>query len=257
MSEQAGPNSYSSAWFEFFHVGILEARTEMESAFIRQVCPLPGFARMLDVCCGMGRHARALAAAGYTITGVERDARAVAVARERGGGPEYEQADVRDYRPAPGAFDAAVVMSQSFGYFDPDTNRALLARLHEGLRPGGRLVLDLWNPDFFRSRQGRRAFQLPAGTVQETTRLDGGRLFSRLDYPDGGCDEFDFQVFSAAELEEFIRPLGLRLLVACTSFDIATPPSDAQPRMQCVCERSTHAHTGERPPVAPYTSPVT
>ena len=237
MSEQAGPNSYSPAWFDFFHVGILETRTETESSFIRRCCPLPEFARVLDLCCGMGRHARALAAASYTVTGVERDAHAVAVARKQGGGPEYVQADVRDFRPAPGAFDAAVVMSQSFGYFDPDTNRALLAQLGKGLRPGGRLVLDLWTPDFFQPRQGRRAFQLPAGTVQETTRLEGGRLFSRLDYPDGGCDEFDFQVFSVAELEEFIRPLGLRLLVACTGFDAAVPPSDAQPRMQCLCER--------------------
>ena len=237
MSDRIGPNSYSPAWFEFFHVGIPAARTEAETAFIQRSCPLPHFARLLDVCCGMGRHARALAMAGYAVTGVERDAHAVATARERGGGPVYVQADVRDFRPEPASFDAAVIMSQSFGYFDPGTNRDLLARLGEALRPAGRLVLDLWNPDFFLPRQGQRTFQLPAGTVQETTRMEERRLFSRLDYPDGSHDEFEFQTFSASEMEQFVRPLGWHLVTACTDFDAAVAPSADRPRMQFVLER--------------------
>ena len=237
VSVSTGPNSYSPAWFEFFHVGIPAARTERETAFIQQSCPLPRFSRLLDVCCGMGRHARALASAGYTVTGVERDARAVAAARELDGGPAYVQADVRDYRPEPASFDAAVIMSQSFGYFDPETNRDLLARLGQALRPGGCLVLDLWNPDFFLPRQGQRTFQLPTGSVQETTRMEDGWLFSRLVYPDGGCDEFEFQTFSAAEMEQFVRPLGLQLVTACTDFSAAVTPSSDKPRIQFVLER--------------------
>ena len=236
MSDGTGSNSYSPAWFEFFHVGIPAARTELETAFIQESCPLPRFARLLDVCCGMGRHARALAAAGYTVTGVERDPQAVAVARGKGGGPVYVQADVRAYRPAAGSLDAAVIMSQSFGYFDPDTNRDLLARLGEALRPAGRLVLDLWNPDFFLPRQGQRTFQLPAGAVHETTRMEGRRLFSRLDYPAGSFDEFEFQTFSAVEMERFVRPLDLRLVTACTDFNAAVAPSADKPRIQFVLE---------------------
>lgn len=230
-------NSYSPAWFELFHAGIPEARTETESAFVRHVCPRPDFGRVLDVCCGMGRHARALAASGYAVTGVERDGHAIAVALAKGGGPAYVQADARDYQPAPESFDAVVILSQSFGYFDPDTNRAGLARFGQALRPGGRLVLDLWNPDFFRLRQGQRTFQLPAGAVRETTRLEDGRLFSRLDYPDGGCDRFEFQTFSVAEMEEFIRPVGLRLRMVCTDYDAAAPPSADKPKMQFILER--------------------
>ena len=237
MENGTGPNTYSPAWFDFFHVGIAGARTEQETAFIRHACPLPGFARVLDVCCGMGRHARALAALGYAVTGVERDPRAVAAAREHGGGPNYVQADVRDYRPDPASADAAVIMSQSFGYFDPDTNRDLLARLGQALRPGGRLVLDLWNPEFFVPRQGQRTFALPAGNVRETTRLEAGRLFSRLDYPGGGQDAFEFQTFTAAEMARFAGPLGLRLATACTDFDADSAPSPDKPRIQFVLER--------------------
>lgn len=234
-------NAYSSRWFEFFHVGIPAGRTARETAFIASVCPRPEFTRILDLCCGMGRHARALAARGYEVTGVERDARAVAAARAQAGGPTYVEADVRDYRPAAGSFDAVVVMSQSFGYFDPAGNAGLLGRWAEALCPDGRLILDLWNPAFFLPRQGERTFDLPDGSVRETTRLDRGRLFSRLEYPGGGHDAFEFQTFSPEEMAQFAAPCGLALTVACTDFDIDSPPSVDNPRIQFALARRPDA----------------
>lgn len=106
----------------------------METAFIARTCPLPDFRRVLDLCCGMGRHARALAALGYEVTGVERDVEALAQARKLGGRPRYAEADVRAYAPDDGAFDAVIIMSQSFGFFDAETNRGLLSRLRAALR---------------------------------------------------------------------------------------------------------------------------
>ncbi len=244
MSDAPHPNSYSNEWFEFFHVGIPAARTEQETAFIQRCCPLPGYTRVLDVCCGMGRHARALAERGYTVTGIERDARAVDAARAQNGGPTYLRADVRDYQPEHASFDAIVILSQSFGYFDPDTNQALLARMGEGLRDGGRLVLDLWNPAFFVSRQGQRTFEMPVGSVVETKRMENGRLFTRLDYPGGGSDAFEFQTFTEAEMAGFARPLGLRLVIACTDFDAEVLPSADKPRIQFVLERRSHELRG-------------
>lgn len=67
----AGANVYSRQWFEFFHIGIGEARTK--TAFICRCAPLPDFRKVLDVCCGMGRHARALGSRGYSVTGIDRD----------------------------------------------------------------------------------------------------------------------------------------------------------------------------------------
>lgn len=230
-------NAYSPRWFQFFHAGIAADRTEREAAFVAGACPPPDFARVLDLCCGAGRHARALAARGYEVTGVERDAGAVAAARALAGGPTYVRADVRDYLPAAGTFDAAVVLSQSFGYFDPAANARLLTRWADALRPGGRVVLDLWNPEFFLPRQGQRTFDLPGGTVRETTRLDGGRLFSRLEYPGGGQDAFEFQTFTGEEMTRLAASCGLTPVAACTNFDAACPPSADDPRIQFVLAR--------------------
>jgi SAM-dependent methyltransferase len=184
-------NSYSSLWFEFFHAGIGDERTNREIGFIRAVAPLSDFGKVLDVCCGMGRHARALAASGYSVTGVERDAVAITRARASGGGADYIQADVRDYRPDRSDVDLVIVMSQSFGHFDADSNREVLGRLAAGVRDGGRIILDLWNPDFFAAHQGERNLETPGGIVRETKRLEEGRLFVRLDYPAGGRDDFE------------------------------------------------------------------
>ena len=61
----AEANTYSHRWFDFFHVNISEARTMQEAAFVCRCAPLPGFRKIADVCCGMGRHARAFSKHGY------------------------------------------------------------------------------------------------------------------------------------------------------------------------------------------------
>ncbi|MFL6588685.1 MAG: class I SAM-dependent methyltransferase [Chthoniobacterales bacterium] len=230
-------NSYSATWFEFFHVPIGKERTEREVEFVCAMRPLPGFRRVLDVCCGMGRHARALAARGYWVTAVERDDAAIARAIELGGALEYIQADVRDYRPSPSAYDLAIIMSQSFGYFDEATNRDLLRRLADGVRRGGRIVLDLWNPEFFGPQQGERDLETPRGTVREATSLRDGRLYAQLTYPDGAKETFEWQLFSAKEMHSLADSAGLVLAHACTDFNATTEPNPANPRIQVVLER--------------------
>jgi SAM-dependent methyltransferase len=233
----AEPNVYSGQWFEFFHIGIDESRTIQETTFVCRCAPLPDFRKVLDVCCGMGRHARALWSRGYSVVGIDRDADAIAEARELAGGPSYVPADIRDYRPEPGTFDVAIVMSQSFGYFDPTTNRDVLSRLAVSLREGGRVILDLWNEEFFAARQGEREFETASGVVREPKRLNGDRLFVQLDYPDGAHEEFEWQLFPPAKMISLARSVGLALLPSCTDFDTTSPPSPAKPRIQFVLER--------------------
>jgi SAM-dependent methyltransferase len=222
---RAEPNAYSRRWFEFFHIGIGEARTIQEATFVCRCAPLPDFRKLADVCCGMGRHARALSSRGYSVIGVDRDADAIAKARELAGGPSYVHADIRDYQPEPGTFDVAIIMSQSFGYFDPTTNRDVLGRLATGLREGA-------------AHQGERELETASGMVRERKRLNGDRLFVQLDYPDGGHEEFEWQLFPPAKMISLAQSVGLALLLSCTDFDTTSPPSPAKPRIQFVLERS-------------------
>jgi hypothetical protein len=185
----------------------------------------------------MGRHARALSQRGYAVTGIDRDSFAIAKAGDLNCGPRYFQADLRDYQPQTAAYDAAIVMGQSFGHFDSATNRAVLGRLATGVRERGRVILDLWNRDFFVLHQGKRDFELPDGVVRETKRIRNDRLFVHLSYPSGEQEDFEWQLFSRATLEAIATPLGLKVLICCTDFDGSVSPSASTPRIQFVMER--------------------
>ena len=139
-------NRYSSNWFGYFHLPIQDKRTELETKFISSVAPLPAFSRIGDICCGMGRHSRALSSQGYDVTGIERDPAAVKFSVQAGGGPTYIEADILTYRLESESFDAVVLMGQSFGFGTAHENQAILDSLAKSLRAGGRILLDLWCP---------------------------------------------------------------------------------------------------------------
>ena len=231
---RAEPNAYSRRWFEFFHVDIEEARTIQETEFVCRCAPLPEFRNVLDVYCGMGRHARALRNHGYSVVGIDRDADVIAKARESVRGANFVVADIRDYQPETGAFDALIVMGQSFGHFHAATNREVLGRLASGLRKRGRIILDLWNLEFFATHQGERDFNTSRGIVRERKHVDEGRLFVQLNYPDRSHEQFEWELFTPAQMKQLADSVGLVLLISCT--DMTTLPSPTNPRIQFVLE---------------------
>ena len=237
MTVEAASNTYSPAWFSAFHVPIRESRIAIEVDFISSVAPVAGYPRIADVCCGMGRHARALAERGYSVTGIDRDSSALAQARRLGGTPRYVQSDLRDYSPRAGEYNAFVIMGQSFGHFDASTNQAVLSRLSSGLPEHGRVILDLWTPDFFHAHQGEHEFHVPDGTVHEIKRVQGDRLFVHLTYPSEQQEDFEWQLYTPQTIEIAARKARLRLALSCTDFDSSVAPSASKPRIQFVLER--------------------
>ena len=122
-------NEYSRRWFDSFLETIPDDWTANEVAGIIHRLPLPAFRKALDVCCGPGRHAGPLAAAGYEIVGVDRDPEAIAEAVRRVPAATFRITDQRDLASLDGRFDAAVILWQSFGYFDSTTNDQILGDL--------------------------------------------------------------------------------------------------------------------------------
>ncbi|GAA4661860.1 class I SAM-dependent methyltransferase [Streptomyces chumphonensis] len=136
-------------WTEF-HDFLFSEQRYAQAEELLKTSPLLSFApgtRVLDLCCGPGVFTVPLARQGHEVTGVDLSPAMLERARARtadaGARVTYVRADARTYR-APEAFDVVLNLFTSFGYFeDPADNARVLRTLHDGLRPGGTLVLDL------------------------------------------------------------------------------------------------------------------
>ena len=198
-----GVNEYSPRWRTVF--GEPEAkRTEAEVEFLLRVLPLPRYRRVLDAPCGAGRHARALRDLGYDVLGVDNDPAVL----------PHVLCDLRELDTLPAGFDAVINMWASFGYFDAEENERVLGSFARRLRPRGRLVLDLFNREFFEGRDGER--ELRPGIV-ERSWIENGRRHCELDYGDGLVDVFDWQLYTPDELEALAARFSLRPVERCAS----------------------------------------
>src|SRR5579884_265926 len=229
-------NTYSRIWFDTFLGHIPGQVTDDEVAFLQRVLPIPAYRQVLDLCCGPGRHAVPLTESGYVITGLDRDPIALRQAEEtlRGTRARFIEGDMRDLSDLPGPFDAAIIMWQSFGYFDPATNRHLLTELARALRPGGRLVLDLYHRAFFEAHPGTRTLESGGRHVEETKWMEGNRLHVTLDYGGGERESMEWQLFYPDEIVGLAEGEGFRPAVVCSQWQENVLPSPDVPRMQIV-----------------------
>jgi len=107
----------------------------------------PAGNRALDLCCGPGRCAIALAQRGFAVTGVDRTKFLLDKARVRARRAkvkiEWGQSDMRDFA-RPGAFDLVLSMFGSFGYFDDKQEDLLVLRnIFANLRAGGACLIEV------------------------------------------------------------------------------------------------------------------
>jgi SAM-dependent methyltransferase len=109
--------------------------------------------RILDLCCGVGRHSIHLARKGAKVTGVDRSSfllgKARAQAEAEGLSIEWLQDDMRTF-VRPEAFDLVINLCTSFGYFEKTgEDIAVLQHVYRSLAPGGVFVLELRGKEVF------------------------------------------------------------------------------------------------------------
>lgn len=175
-------STWYESWFESpWYMKLYRHRTEEEAReaidLVRTIANVPVGARVLDLCCGYGRHALALAEAGYRVTGIDSSHFLIERASEIYPHPNvhYAVGDMRGpYPDAP--FDAVVNFFTSFGYFDTtDEDQRVLDTIYASLSGGGQFVMDFFNAHYVRTHLEAETMSLveSATIIQERSITDG------------------------------------------------------------------------------------
>src|SRR5438552_4152432 len=145
--------------------------------------------RILDLCCGQGRHALELARRGFShVTGLDRSRYLIRLARKRarqnGLQVSFHEGDARRFRLGDGEFHCVCILGNSFGYFERlEDDLAVLNAVQRALGSGGRLVMDLmdgeWMRDHFEPRSWEWVDQNHFVCRERALSGDGDRLISR------------------------------------------------------------------------------
>jgi ubiquinone/menaquinone biosynthesis C-methylase UbiE len=193
-----------------------------EAAWIADACTrITGSAPrcLLDVACGTGRHAEAFAAAGIDVVGIDRSADMLAIARRRLSSSRLVQADMTTLpnliREA--SVDAAVCLFDSLGYAGSACGSAtVLSGMARAVRPGGIVVVEVWNADAMAAFEPHRERRLASGEVRVSrTTIDASRRSAIVEWtlrrpgvPD--CQERHQNLFfDAGELRGLMTVAGL------------------------------------------------
>ena len=192
-----------------------------EVQFLIQQLYLPVGARLLDYCCGAGRHSRAFSKAGFHVTGFDLSANLLAHARQAGKGPSYVRSDMRCPPFRNQAFDVVVSLFTSFGYFEKDDeNAGVIREASRVLKPGGIFVLDFFNIEQLRGCLVSRSEKTVDGRKvvecrcyeEQTQRIEKEINFLEADGTETPAYSESVRAFTKDELTGMIGSAGLSVL---------------------------------------------
>lgn len=179
----------------------------------------PG-AKVLDSCCGPGRHGLEFARRGYRVCGVDITASYIQAFGESAAAEaldvELVRADVRGFR-RPVSYDLAINLFTSFGYFATAAeDQAYAALLYENLKPGGRLVMDMVGKetaarDFIEGEWFERDGKLILTEFSVVGNWEGLRnRWLIVDGPQRIDRSWVQRLYSAVEMRDLLHKAGFR-----------------------------------------------
>ncbi len=174
--------------------------------------------KVLDLCCGIGRHSLELARRGFKVTGVDRTLYYLSLAFEQAKKEkltiEFVHEDMRNFC-RPNAFNVVISMFTSFGYFEnPDDDRKVAVNIYTSLKKGGRFLIDVQGKEtlaaIFRERdwnrhgddivlQERKVTQDWSWMDNRWILIKNGKIYENT---------LSHRIYSAAELKALLKDCG-------------------------------------------------
>ena len=225
-----------------------EEETKEEATFIFEVLELRRGSVLLDLCCGQGRHGTQLASSGVNIIGVDSSR---FLLKETGSHAmlgvdkiHLVEGDMRNL-PLKPVCDVVINLFTSFGFFDEAGNKKVLSEVASVLKPGGKFLVDYWNPyavtQLDRSRNWWWLSESTLALAEVEYHPKSGQLFDHrmiIEIPTKTIRKMvnPVRFYFPTELERLLKEVGLHVCATYGDFDYSEFSIEAR-RMITVAEK--------------------
>lgn len=133
--------------------------------FLETLGSLSPDTRILDLCCGQGRHALEIARRGFSrVTGMDRShylvSRGRNLNRRYGLSVTFKEGDARRLPFKNDSFETVIIAGNSFGYFESTKDDlTVLKEVLRVLEPGGSLLIDITDGEYMRNNFSPRSWE--------------------------------------------------------------------------------------------------
>lgn len=223
------------------------ADTEQEVRFITAVLNLPVGASLLDLYCGYGRHAVALAKMGFQVTGIDASAPFLEIARKKAAAENvsvvFQHCDMR-HLTFHDRFDAVINMFAAFGYYTDDENRLVISLVAKALHHHGLFLIDLLNRDWMVRNNLNRYWRHPSGeyVLSYKVEMQDGitrmkRTLLNVETREKITYDFSLRAYSCVEMTTMLQQNGFRIRQVYGGFD-GQPYGPQTPRMIILAQKN-------------------
>ncbi|HVB78388.1 MAG TPA: methyltransferase domain-containing protein [Candidatus Binataceae bacterium] len=241
-------NFFGEDYLNIYRHTLTAERTEKEVAFAARHLELKAAERVLDLCCGPGRHSVLLAKRGCKVTGLDLSQSYLDLARSAAADSkvvlETVSADMREI-PFNDYFDAAINMYSSFGYLESEAeDLRVLESISRSLKRGGRILLDMLNREWAVTNYIQNDWHAEAdGTIYVEHRaldLRSSRMRVRFVIvgPDGSRHDstgHDIRLYTLTEASRLLERAGFGGIEVFGGF--ADEPYGIESRRMILCAR--------------------
>jgi len=139
--------------------------TRKEVDLFSEILRLSPEDKILDLCCGQGRHSLELARRGFqNVEGLDRShylvQKAKVGAKREGLNVRYREGDARKIPYSPDSFDVVMILGNSFGYFETvQDDVRVLREVFRVLQPWGRLLIDVADGEYLSQHYQPRSWE--------------------------------------------------------------------------------------------------
>jgi D-alanine-D-alanine ligase len=197
--------------------------TSKEVDLFSEILKLSVDDKILDLCCGQGRHSLELARRGFNyVKGLDHSHYLIQKARTRAKKEylniKFKEGDARKLSYGPDTFDVVMILGNSFGYFETIKDDLLvLKEIFRVLKPWGKILMDISDGEYLKKNFQHRSWEWLDKRYfvcrERSLSLDKQRLITRevISHMEKGvvADQFYAErLYSRKDMNELLEKAG-------------------------------------------------